>query len=92
MITKGTNVLICGYDGYAEGATETLYEHYVDDKRPFGHELVLLTLLTVKDTAEYPWNVYWRENEELYDGMIKRTPTLLFAGAGAAQVVLVVFV
>jgi hypothetical protein len=98
LIDAGTNVLICGFDGYAEGVTETLYEHYIDSARPFGHELVLYTLLTVGDAADYPWNVYWRENEELYDGMTPAVADSMGtsdgggAGAGAAQVVLVVFV
>ena len=69
LIDGGTNVLICGYDGYADGVSLTLDGHYADPVRPFGHELVLYSLLTVKDPRDYPWNRYWRDNGELYDGM-----------------------
>jgi hypothetical protein len=37
-IRGGTNVLICGYDGYAEGVVN-LDDHYKDETRPFGHEV-----------------------------------------------------
>ena len=38
-IKEGYNLQICGYDGY--DISKTLYEHYLDTSRPFGHELVL---------------------------------------------------
>lgn len=52
----GMNLQIIGYDGYA--ITQSLWEHYLDAKKPFGHELVLYTLLTVDNSQDYPWNMY----------------------------------
>lgn len=49
-INDGYNLNIIGYDAYS--VTKSLKEHYLDDNKPFGHELVLYTLLTEK---EYPW-------------------------------------
>ena len=57
---------ICGYDAYQPDPAK-LYEHYCDPSRPFGHELVLYTLLSVKDREDYPWRRYYREHSELYD-------------------------
>lgn len=48
----GYNLQICGYDAYQP--THSLDEHYLDPSRPFGHELVLYTMLTVLP-LEYPW-------------------------------------
>jgi hypothetical protein len=53
MIANGFNLCICGYDGYP--ITMTLEEHYLDTSKPFGHELVLYTMLT---TDHYPWIKY----------------------------------
>jgi hypothetical protein len=66
---NGTNLQIVGHDGYKEGVSKPLYEHYKDPTRPFGHELVLYTLLTVENPEQYPWNVYRKEHAVLYDGM-----------------------
>lgn len=52
LINDGYNSQICGYDGYEP--TKTLDEHYLDPSRPFGHEMVLYTLLTTNPT-DYPW-------------------------------------
>jgi hypothetical protein len=52
LITDGYNLRICGYDAYQP--TKTLNEHYLDSSRPFGHELVLYTMLT-EDPKNYPW-------------------------------------
>lgn len=56
MMMNGYNLQICGYDGYH--VTRPLEEHYLDPSRPFGHELVLYTLLTVDDPNEYPWRIH----------------------------------
>lgn len=53
MLNEGFNLNIVGYDAYQP--TKTLEEHYLDDSKPFGHELVLYTLLS---TTEYPWVKY----------------------------------
>lgn len=53
MIEDGFNVQICGYDAYP--VTDTLVEHYMDTSRPFGHELVLYTMLVTDNPGDYPW-------------------------------------
>lgn len=59
MVGQGYNLQICGYDAYVpqigvDGLAKSLEKHYLDSSRPFGHELVLYTLLTL-DPADYPW-------------------------------------
>ena len=68
IIDEGTNIIICGYDAYE--VTKDLYTHYCDPKKPFGHELVLYSLLTISEEKEYPWNIYRNNNIELYEGML----------------------
>lgn len=58
-LKTGHNLQICGYDAYP--VTESLEKHYLDDSRPFGHELVLYALLTVDDPENYPWRKYKTE-------------------------------
>lgn len=53
-LTDGYNIQIVGYDGYA--VDRSLDDHYNDATRPFGHELVLYTLLTVENPEDYPWS------------------------------------
>jgi hypothetical protein len=65
MINQGVNLLICGYDAYE--ITQTLYTHYCDPIHPFGHELVLYTLLTSNIT--YPWHQYRLDNLDVYEGI-----------------------
>lgn len=67
MIKRGTNIVICGYDGYE--VTKDIYAHYCDPKRAFGHELVLYSLLTTADEKDYPWNKYRADNEKLYNNI-----------------------
>jgi hypothetical protein len=55
LIADGYNLQICGYDAYQP--TESLEQHYLDASRPFGHELVLYTLLTA-DSQTYPWRLH----------------------------------
>ena len=43
-------------------------EHYTSTDRPFGHEMVLYSMLTVEDPKEYPWNQYYLKHKELYPG------------------------
>lgn len=61
----GTNLLIVGYDGYSP-VGKTLYDCYLDESKPFGHELVLYCLILLTDSREYPWNRFQREHPELY--------------------------
>jgi hypothetical protein len=56
MLDNGENLAICGYDAYEP--TESLDTHYRDPKQPFGHELVLFTMLTVNDPTKYPWRKF----------------------------------
>jgi len=39
-------------------------DHYVDDLRPFGHELV------IDNPRNYPWNIYYENNKAIYSGVI----------------------
>ncbi len=66
-INNGLNINICGYDGYQP--TTSLYEHYLDGSRPFGHELVLYTML-VEIPDNYPWKLYYEQHEEIYKDVI----------------------
>ena len=63
-LRNGFNLNIVGYDGYH--VDKSLWECYNDVSRPFGHELVLYTLLTIENPEDYPWNRFYRENEEIY--------------------------
>jgi hypothetical protein len=68
LICQGYNLNIVGYDGY--NVTEDLYTHYKDTRRPYGHELVLYTILTVPEPSDYPWNMYYRRHKSIYKGVI----------------------
>jgi hypothetical protein len=59
-VDSGLNVRICGYDGYA--VTKSVEEQYLDASKPFGHELVLYTMLTVEKEEEYPWRSHKTED------------------------------
>jgi len=61
MHDKGYNLCIVGYDAYPP--TEDLYAHYCDPSRPFGHELVLYSLIV----GEKPWRRYYEEHKEKYE-------------------------
>lgn len=52
MINDGVNINICGYDAYQPEMS--LEDCYKDTSRPFGHELVLYSLLM----NERPWEKY----------------------------------
>jgi hypothetical protein len=64
---RGTNLEIWGYDGYP--VTQSLWDHYLDTSRPFGHELCLYTLLTEPDAAKYPWNQFRVQHPHLYNNL-----------------------
>jgi len=68
MINKGYNLNIIGYDGY--NVSKSLYEHYMDTSKPFGHELVLYTMLVENDRDKYPWNMFYKKNEVIYKNVI----------------------
>lgn len=67
-IEDGWNLQIMGYDAYP--IEYSLTHHYLCSDKPFGHELVLYTLLTVKDPSDYPWNFIYRQNEQIYKGFV----------------------
>lgn len=65
MVDEGVNLQITGYDAY-DVDNRNLYDCYVWEKKPFGHEMVLYTLLTVSDPNDYPWNQYYEKHKEKY--------------------------
>jgi hypothetical protein len=67
-INNGYNLQIVGYDGY--NPTKDLYEHYLDSTRPFGHELVLYSLLVIDNPDNYPWNIYYNKYNNIYKNVI----------------------
>lgn len=75
LINGGTNILICGYDGQEiessrdmESTAADLKKMYESTEKPFGHELVLFSLLTLHQCPElFPWNVYAHEHSKLYE-------------------------
>jgi len=56
LLKDGYNLQIIGYDGYDVSGL-TLEQCYLDCSRPFGHELVLYSMLTCKE-SEFPWKKY----------------------------------
>lgn len=52
LVTGGTSVQLCGYDGYTMDDVEAAY---LDKDRTFGHEACLYTMLTNPDPASWPW-------------------------------------
>lgn len=67
LLENGTNLQIIGYDAYdvdevkGNSLAEKLERCYKDGKRPFGHELVLFSML-VLDAEDYPWRKYKTED------------------------------
>lgn len=57
LIESGTNIQICGYDGRQISKDQIEYA-YLDPDYPFGHELVLFTLLVEDEEENYPWRKY----------------------------------
>lgn len=67
-LENGTNIQIIGYDGYS--VDTDLMTCYLDISRPFGHELVLYTMLVEPDSSKRPWNVFYESHKSIYDGVI----------------------
>lgn len=67
-LQQGINLEILGYDAFRvrDNTPKVLDEHYQDGSRPFGHEMVLLCLLTIPKSEEYPWNRYAKAHPGLY--------------------------
>ena len=55
MVEDGMPIQLLGYDGY-DVSDRSLYECFVDETRPFGHELVLASMLSGVE----PWVDYLR--------------------------------
>ena len=53
-LRNGTDICICGYDAIPLGPHETIEQAYCDASKPFGHELVLYTMLS----EQWPWKKY----------------------------------
>lgn len=68
FIRNGYNLNIVGYDGYP--VRTSLWDMYIDTSKPFGHEMVLYTLLVEKDPNNYPWNVFYNKNKNIYKDVI----------------------
>lgn len=56
MLDDGYNLQITGYDAY-DVSNISILDAYKDTSKPFGHELVLYTLLT-EEPENYPWRIY----------------------------------
>ena len=62
LLEEGTNLNIVGFDGHPLG-NKTMDEWYADESKPFGHELVLVCLLT----GQAPWETVGRpQGKEVY--------------------------
>lgn len=59
LVEAGGNVNIIGYTGVSldDPTPEELERRYLSEKQPFGHELVLVTMLACKQ-HEYPWVIH----------------------------------
>lgn len=74
-LNEGTDMRIVGYDGYeptsvpGENLERQLEYCYRDITRPFGHELVLYSMLALVDSSRFPWNVYVSQHPETYRDM-----------------------
>lgn len=59
LYEKGCNLLIAGFDARiveSDCSDDDIQKWYEDDKMPFGHEMVLYTMLKLyKTPKEYPW-------------------------------------
>lgn len=58
LLKNGYNLQIVGYDGYS--VETSVKKCYLDTSRPFGHELVLYTMLTCEE-SKYPWRKFKTE-------------------------------
>jgi hypothetical protein len=68
LLNQGYKLEILGYDAYRPKgySAKDLYEHYCDSSRPFGHEMVILSLLMIDNEQYLPWNKYHDEHPNIY--------------------------
>ena len=76
LIQRGTNINIIGYDGY-DPSEKSLYDFYLDTSRPFGHELVLYSMLVTPNVKDYPWNKYYMNHQDIYKNMFSKSSSYL---------------
>ena len=55
LIKNGTNIQLCGYDGRE---IKDIEAEYLNQSKPFGHELCLFHMLTEPDSTKYIWKKY----------------------------------
>ncbi len=55
MLAEGYNLRMCGYDAYMPDTDKPIMSYYMDESRPFGHELVLYTMLVFENEDDWPW-------------------------------------
>jgi len=67
-LADGVNLEILGYDAFRLDPmnAETLYMAFQDGSRPFGHEMVLASLLVCAD--DLPWDRFFQAHPKLYEG------------------------
>lgn len=58
MRASGINLLLCGFDAFEPAPNRTLEEVYLDPSTPFGHELVIYTMLVEPEEARWPWRIH----------------------------------
>ena len=68
LVNNGYNLCIVGYDAHKLHADGS-YADYCDISKPFGHEMVLSAMLSIDDSNEYPWNVYYRNHKDVYGAL-----------------------
>lgn len=69
LLARGYALQIVGYDAYTPTGTdaESLYAHYCDGSRPFGHEMVILAMLVLSQVEQRPWRRFRAEHTQLYE-------------------------
>ena len=65
MLSIGINITITGYDASNE-ESPSVNTAYLDSSRPFGHEMMLYTMLTTSK-KKYPWLIDKNINAELFE-------------------------
>ena len=61
LLAAGTNICLCGYDAYQPADATPIEACYLDPARPFGHEMVIYTMLRYTNATEWPWRKYVTE-------------------------------
>jgi len=69
LLARGYALQIVGYDAYTPTGTDadSLYAHYCDGSRPFGHEMVILAMLVLPQADQLPWRRYRAQHARIYE-------------------------